>query len=134
VIVVDASVLVFALSSPTAQGNAARAALTADDTWIGPAHMPLEVIRTLRKAVVGGHLTEDDAVAAYAALLEAEVTYVGADETLLRAVWAMRHNVSAYDAAYLAVAAEYGARLVTFDARLAKAAEQVAPLVSVLKL
>jgi predicted nucleic acid-binding protein len=46
----------------------------------------------------------------------------------------MRHNVSAYDAAYLAVAAEYGGRLVTFDARLAKAAEQVAPLVSVVKL
>jgi hypothetical protein len=36
--------------------------------------------------------------------------------------------------AYLAIAAEYGARLVTFDARLAKAAEQVAPFVSVLKL
>jgi predicted nucleic acid-binding protein len=133
-IVVDASVMVFALSSPTTQGAAARAAMTADDTWICPAHMPLEVIRTLRKAVVGGHLTEDDAIAAYTVLMASEITYVGASEALLRTVWAMRHNVSAYDAAYLAIAAEYGARLVTFDARLAKAAEQVAPFVSVLKL
>jgi len=66
--------------------------------------------------------------------MAAEITYIGTEKTLLRAVWAMRHNVSAYDAAYLAVAAEYGARLITFDARLATAAEQVAPLVSVLKL
>jgi predicted nucleic acid-binding protein len=134
VIVVDASVMVFALSSPTAQGDAARAALTADDTWFGPEHMPLEVISTLRKAVVGSHLAEEDAVAAYTALMAAEITYVGASDALLRAVWAMRHNVSAYDAAYLAVAAEYGGRLVTFDARLVKAAEQAAPLVPVLKL
>jgi hypothetical protein len=40
--------------------------------------MPLEVIRTLRKAVVGGHLAEDDASAAFAALLASEITYVGA--------------------------------------------------------
>ena len=133
-IVVDASVMVFALSSPTSQGDAARSAMTADDAWFGPAHMPLEVIRTLRKAVVAGRMTEDDVAAAFTALMAAEITYVGAGEALLRAVWSMRHNVSAYDAAYLAVAAEYGARLVTFDARLAKAAEQVAPLVPVLKL
>jgi predicted nucleic acid-binding protein len=133
-IVVDASAMVFALSSPTPQGNAARAAMTADSRWIAPGHMPLEVIRTLRKAVLGGHLTEDDAVAAYTALMGAEITYLATDQTMLRAVWALRQNVSAYDAPYLAVAAEHGARLVTLDARLAKAAEQVAPLVQVLKL
>ncbi len=47
-----------------------------------------------------------------------------ASMSLLHAVWAMRHNVSVYDAAYLAVAAMQDAPLVTFDARLAKAAEQ----------
>jgi predicted nucleic acid-binding protein len=120
VIVVDANVMVFALSSPTAEGEAARSTMAADDTWLGPAHLPLEVIRTLRKAPVGGRLEENDAVAAYQALMAAEITYIGASEALLRAVWAMRHNVSAYDAAYLAVAAEYGAQLATFDARLAR--------------
>lgn len=131
-IVVDANVMVLALASPTDKGDAARAVLTADDLWFAPAHMPLEVIRTLRKAVVGGQLAEADAVAAFGALMAAEVTYAGATDTLLQAVWGMRHNVSAYDAAYLAVAAERGAQLVTFDAKLAKAAEQVVPSVPVL--
>jgi predicted nucleic acid-binding protein len=124
--------MVLALASPTDKGDAARAVLTSDDLWFAPAHMPLEVIHTLRKAVVGGQLAEPDAVAAFGALMAAEVTYAGATDTLLRAVWGMRHNVSAYDAAYLAVAAERGAQLVTFDARLAKAAEQVVPNVPVL--
>jgi predicted nucleic acid-binding protein len=132
VIVVDANVMVLALASPTGKGDAARAVLTSDDLWFAPAHMPLEVIRALRKAVLGGQLAEPDALAAFNALTAAEITYTGATDTLLQAVWGMRHNVSAYDAAYLAVAAERGAQLVTFDARLAKAAEQVVPHVSVL--
>jgi predicted nucleic acid-binding protein len=134
VIVVDASVMVVALSSPSAPGDAARAAMTADDAWLAPAHMPLEVLRTLRRAVVGGHLAEDDAVAAFTGLLSFEITYVGANDPLLRAVWAMRHNVFAYDAAYLAVAAEYDAPLVTFDSRLATAATQVMPELPVVLL
>jgi predicted nucleic acid-binding protein len=132
VIVVDANVMILALASPTDRGDASRTVLTGDDLWFAPAHMPLEVIRALRKAVVGGQLAEPDALAAFGALMAAEVTYVGATDTLLQAVWGMRHNVSAYDAAYLAVAAERGAQLVTFDARLAKAAEQVVPHVPVL--
>ena len=114
-----ANVVVLALASPIDKGDAARAVLTSDDLWFAPAHMPLEVIRALRKAVVGGQLAEPDALAAFGALMAAEVTYTGATDTLLQAVWGMRHNVSAYDAAYLAVAAERGAQLVTFDARLA---------------
>jgi predicted nucleic acid-binding protein len=123
--------MVFALASPAAAGDTARAALTADDLWLAPGHMPLEVVRTLRRAVVGGHLKEDDAVVAFEALMAAEIRYVGADDSLLRAVWAMRHNLSAYDAAYLAVAAEFNARLITLDQRLAKAAAQVMPSVPV---
>jgi predicted nucleic acid-binding protein len=131
VIVVDADVMVLALASPSDQGDAARAVLTAD-LWFAPAHMPLEVIPTLRKAVVGGQLAEADADAAFGALMAAEVTYAGATDALLQAVWGVRHNVSAYDAAYLAVAAGRGAQLVTFDARLAKAADRVLPSVPVL--
>ena len=133
-IVIDASTMVFALSSASSQGDAARSVLSQDDLWIAPAHMPLEVIRTLRKAVVGGAMTENDVAAAFQALEAAEITYVGTNPLLLRAVWAMRHNVSAYDAAYLAVAVQHEAQLVTLDSRLAKAAAQVAPLVSVVLL
>jgi predicted nucleic acid-binding protein len=126
--------MVFALSSPTMQGDAARKVLAADVLWLAPAHMPLEVIRTLRKAVVSGAMTEKDAVAAYEALAGAEITYIGMTASLLASVWAMRQNVSAYAAAYLAVAALHDAQLVTLDSRLAKAAQQIAPLVPVVLL
>jgi predicted nucleic acid-binding protein len=127
VIVVDANVAVMALVSPAGAGDSARAALLTDDILIAPAHMPLEVLRTLGKAVVGNHLSVDDADAAFQALIAMQVDYVGTDIVLLQAVWAMRHNISVYDAAYLAVAAMHDAPLVTFDARLANAAERVKP-------
>ena len=133
-IVVDANVVVLALSSPTVQGAAARAAMVADDDWTAPAHMPLEVIRTLSKVVIDGHMNADDAAAAFQALTGMQIEYVGTDVPLLQAVWGMRQNVSVYDAAYLAIAAMYDAPLVTFDSRLADAAEQAMPNIRVIVL
>lgn len=43
----------------------------------------------------------------------------------------MRHNVSACGAAYLAVAVQHEARLVTLDGRLSRAAAQIAPSIPV---
>jgi predicted nucleic acid-binding protein len=119
--------MVFALSSGSAKGDAARTALAQDDIWLAPGHMPLEVIRTLRKAVVSQAIKEQDALAAFTALAAAEIAYIDTSPMLIRGVWAMRHNVSAYDAAYLVVALQHAARLVTLDGDLARAAEQVAP-------
>lgn len=133
-IVIDANVMVMALSSPSAQGDAARAAMLTDDGWIAPAHMPLEVLRTVRKAVLGDRLSTKDAAAAFGALTAMQIEYIGTDLALLQAVWAMRHNISVYDAAYLAIAAMHDAPLVTFDARLAKAAEQATLNVRVILL
>jgi predicted nucleic acid-binding protein len=127
VIVVDANVAVMALVSPTAAGDSARAAMVPDETRIAPAHMPLEVLRTLGKAVLGGHLRVDDADSAFQALVAMQIDYVGTDVVLLQAVWAMRQSSSVYDAAYLAVAAMHDAALVTFDARLARAAQRATP-------
>ncbi|BBX95843.1 hypothetical protein MLAC_11370 [Mycobacterium lacus] len=72
-IVIDANVIVMALASQAGQGDSARTAIIADDDWIAPAHMPLEVLRTLRKAVLGDHLTVDDAEAAFRALIAMRV-------------------------------------------------------------
>ncbi|MFD7843563.1 type II toxin-antitoxin system VapC family toxin [Nocardia sp. NPDC059764] len=121
-IVVDANAMVLALVDPSTKGDEARAALVADDDWCAPAHMPLEVQRTLHKAVLQSHIKASDADSAVSALISMQFEYVPADTTLQHAVWAMRHNVSTYDAAYLAVAMLNDAALVTFDARLAKVA------------
>ncbi len=130
-IVIDANVTVMALVSPAVHGESARAAMAADDDWIAPAHMPLEVLRTLRKAVLGDRLTTDDAQAAFQTLTAMQIEYAGTDVLLLQTVWAMRHNISVYDAAYLAVAAMHGAPVITFDERLADAAARVRPDITV---
>ncbi|WP_039828383.1 type II toxin-antitoxin system VapC family toxin [Nocardia testacea] len=130
-IVVDANVMVMALAGPSDRGEAARAALFADDEWAAPAHMPLEVVRTLHKAVSTNQLAGTDADAAFRALTAMQIMYVETDSLLLHTVWKLRHNVSIYDAAYLAVAAVHDAPLVTFDARLAKGALQAIPEVAV---
>lgn len=130
-IVVDANVMVMALAGPSDRGEAARSALFADDEWAAPAHMPLEVVRTLHKAALTNQLATADAEAAFRAMAAVQITYVETDSLLLHTVWKLRHDVSIYDAAYLAVAALHDAPLITFDSRLAKGALQVVPEVDV---
>ncbi len=47
---------------------------------------------------------------------------------LLPRIWQLRHNLSAYAAAYVALAENLGARLLTRDARLASVSGLTAPI------
>jgi predicted nucleic acid-binding protein len=42
---------------------------------------------------------------------------------LLQQIWQLRHNLSAYDAAYVALAEKLGATLVTRDAKIAASSQ-----------
>jgi predicted nucleic acid-binding protein len=123
-IVVDASTWIRALVDSGPAGDAARRALTDDPDWVAPAHMPVEVLRTLRRYETAGVLTAAQADVFAAEVGEATVRYAAPESWLLAAVWARRHNVSPYDAGYLALAELYDVPLVTLDERLAKAAGQ----------
>jgi predicted nucleic acid-binding protein len=125
VIVVDAGVLVLALTSGTGQGDAARAALNGDDGWLAPAHMPGEVLRTLHEAVLRKQLELEDAEAAADTATALAIEYVLPDALLLRTAWAWRHNISIYDGLYVAVGAERSAAVITVDRRLANATDQL---------
>lgn len=114
-----------ALTSGTSQGDAARAALQDDDSWLAPAHMPGEVLRTLHKAVLRKQLAPEDAEAAADTVTALAIEYVLPDALLLRTAWAWRHNISLYDGLYVAVAAEHSATVITVDSRLASATDQL---------
>lgn len=132
-IVVDASAWLRALVDDGPYGEAARRVLTDDPDWAAPAHMPVEVLRTLRRYEAEGLLTTGQVDVFAAEVAGATVRYVVPDPPMLTAGWAWRHNVSPYDAGYLAVAALYKVSLVTLDVRLARAAQHAGVNVTVPK-
>jgi predicted nucleic acid-binding protein len=116
-LVVDCSV-VAALLFDEAQRDAAEAAMTGS-TLFAPVLLDAEMVSvSLRKATAGGRDLAVQALADYAAL-EIDRRPVDVQSQL---ELALRYRISAYDAAYLALAAELRAPLATFDAGLAQAA------------
>lgn len=99
--------------------------MTQNDSWVLPSHGPVETLRTIRRLEFAGYLTKEEAAVALEEVCEAEVLLVAPEPWLLRAIWALRHTISPYDAAYAALARRFDSPLVTFDQRLARAAEQV---------
>lgn len=84
-----------------------------------PALIDLEVAQVLRRYVTRGDVSAHWARNALGVMTAFPVTrYL--HEPLLPRIWVLRENVTAYDAAYVALAEGLGARLVTCDARLAK--------------
>ena len=119
-IVVDASVLTDALVDDAAPGQAARGALGTDDRWAAPDHLVVETFSAVRGRVLGGKVTAVRGAQAVDALAVLRVDLVQA-AGLVSAMWAMGENVSAYDAAYVALARSLGCPLVTADRPLARA-------------
>lgn len=115
-IVVDASVLAPALGDDGAAGTVARARLVGE-TLAAPELIDLEVSSVLRGRVLAGKL---DAVAAEVALgdLVALPIRLTSHRALITRCWQLRHNLTSYDAAYVALAEILDVPLVTADANL----------------
>jgi predicted nucleic acid-binding protein len=117
VIVVDASAAVAALTSvPPHQSVIDR---LADDSDLHAPHLiDVEYLHVLRRFVWTGRLSPETAVDARTGLLALGITRYS-HELLLERMWALRHNLTAYDAAYVALSELLEAPLVTTDARVA---------------
>lgn len=121
-IVIDASVLVNALTDDGETGAVARERLTWEHRIVAPQLIDLEVISVLRTLVRRGLLDPDRASVAVVELNRFPIDRYDHDGIVPR-IWELRDALSAYDAAYLALAETLRCRLLTNDAKLAKGAE-----------
>lgn len=119
-IVLDASVVTdLLLAGP--EGGLAERVLGAGDPLHAPHLLDLEVAQALRRLERAGVLAPHRAVQALE-LLAAFPLFRHEHRSRIWRVWQLRHRLTAYDAAYLALAEALGCRLVTRDAGLAAAA------------
>ncbi|NEM05480.1 PIN domain-containing protein [Geodermatophilus normandii] len=118
-VVVDASAVVAALVDDGPDGAWAREGLR-DEDLAAPPHLYVEVSNVLRRAVLAQRLGRDAAALAHRDLVQLPVTAFPF-EPLGDRVWALHPTVTAYDAAYVALAEELDAPLWTLDRRLAGA-------------
>lgn len=117
-IVLDASaVLELVLRTPAGDRVADRIE-PPDETLHAPHLLDLEVAQVLRRYEAGRTLSPERAREALADFGDLEVTRYP-HEIFLPRIWELRKNVTAYDAAYLALAEALRAPLLTADQRLA---------------
>ncbi|WP_218154948.1 type II toxin-antitoxin system VapC family toxin [Agromyces sp. CF514] len=115
----DASAVVSLLIDPSDAGEAIAAHL-ANARMLAPALLPYEVANLLRRRRNAGLLSDGEASLAHAHLLDLPIE-LWPWETLAARAWQLGPNLSSYDAAYVALAEQVGATLVTRDARLVAA-------------
>lgn len=118
-LVVDATVVVSALIDSGPEGTWASEQL-ARGPLAAPHHMPVEVANVLRRAVRRGDISGNIASLALQDFLDVRFELFPFAPFARRA-WALRDNVTPYDAWYVALAESLDAPLATLDDRLSRA-------------
>jgi predicted nucleic acid-binding protein len=118
-LVVDASVAARAVTGTSVAGRALRSRL-ANSACHAPHLIDAEVGNVLRKQVAAGAIDADTAEAGLRAL-EPLIGARYAHTAFVKPAWSLRHNVTYYDALYVALAARLDVPLLTADKRLANA-------------
>ncbi|HEX3794054.1 MAG TPA: type II toxin-antitoxin system VapC family toxin [Acidimicrobiales bacterium] len=116
---VDASVLMLALGEDTPKGVRARVRLRGE-RLTAPEIIDLETLSAWRRYVLAGTMSVDRAHMAVRLLRRIPLRRAP-HKYLIERSWELRHNVTPYDAAYVALAEIYGVPLLTADAALAAA-------------
>lgn len=117
-LVVDASLVAAALVDSGSDGAWAEEMLAGEDL-AAPELMPVEVANILRRAALAGEISEDTASLAHADLLALNVELFPYRPFAERA-WALRRNLTIYDAWYVAVAEALETPLGTLDTKLSR--------------
>lgn len=119
-IVVDASAMTEVLLNRASSSRVAHRLLDPREALHAPQLIDLEVAETLRRYEITGEMSPDrarEALLAFAGMpLERHSHWPFLDR-----IWELRHDVTAYDAAYVALAEALDAPLLTCDRALAAA-------------
>jgi len=128
VIVVDASAVVEMLLDPAGGVRLRQRFLRAGEVLQAPHLIDLEVLQVLRRYNFTGEMSDERAAEAISDFIALPIER-HSHAVVLDRVWELRSNLTAYEAAYVALAELLGAHLVTTDKRLAKSAPGVAELI-----
>jgi predicted nucleic acid-binding protein len=119
VIVLDASALIELLTRSERGQRVEARVLKPSESIHAPALIDLEVAQVLRRYVSSGQVPDHWARMALDVAVAFPMTrYL--HEPLMKRVWELKDNVTAYDAAYVALTEALRATLVTCDARLSR--------------
>lgn len=122
-LVVDASVVAEVLLG-TRRGKEAATSM-GEQALVAPHHLTAEVLSVIRGWTLGGHLSHERALVALNEYGELGVELIDSTE-LLPDAFALRHNLTAYDASYVVLARALNCPLLTLDERIVKAAPDYA--------
>ena len=126
-IVLDASAAVDWLLQTSAGQRIEKRIYSPAESLHAPHLLDLEVTQVLRRLVREGTIPSTRADQAVQDLLDLRITRYP-HFVLLPRIWQLRHNFSAYDAAYVVLAEKLRAALITRDGKLAAASGHAATI------
>lgn len=118
-LVCDASALAAVLLDSGHDGAWATAALSAAEL-AAPSLLPWEAANVIRRQELAGTISADQAAQAHVDLIDLTIE-LWPHELLAPRARQLRHNLSIYDAGYVALAEALHVELVTLDRRIAEA-------------
>jgi predicted nucleic acid-binding protein len=120
VIVLDSSTVLEVLLRTDAASHIEERIFSPDETLHAPHLLDVEVVQVLRRYYASGEIASERGREAIDDFTGMPITRYPHD-LLLPRIWELRHNLTAYDAVYVALAEILPAVLLTCDARLASA-------------
>ena len=126
-IVVDSAAVVDVLTN--VPGCEALRSHLAGEELHAPALLDFELVSALRGLTLAGRITPARATDALTDFDAVPIHRWEAGDALRRRAYSLRENLTAYDAAYVALAEALGCDLVTRDARLARSSGHGASII-----
>lgn len=122
-IVLDASVILEVLLQTSAARRVEQRIFGSYEILCAPHLIDIESAHVLRRYVLSGAISADRGAAAIQDLADLPLSRYP-HEVLLPRIWQLRHNLTAYDAAYVALAEALDVPLLTRDKALASASSR----------